>query len=343
MKGNPVTLKDIANELGVSMGTVSRALKDYPGISEKTKKAVKELAKKMKYRPNPVALNLKSQRSKIIGVVCPKIFHTFFSSVISGIMDVADKEGYTVILVQTNESYKKEVKEAKVLLQSPLEGLLISTTFETTKYDHIEQFLDYGIPVVQYDRINDSLETSKIRVDDYEGAYNATQHLIDQGCRRIALVRGKLIPLIQRRLAGFKDALEANGLTFSEDMVLETKTSDMEEGIHLTDDLLQLPKKPDGVLSFADVTALGLMQGLKSKGVKIPEEIAIVGFNDSTMSELIEPSLSSVAQPGEKMGKRAARILFREIEVVKNDDDPIPEEVTLKTELVVRDSSKKAN
>jgi len=340
MKGNPVTLKDIANELGVSMGTVSRALKDYPGISAKTKKAVKDLAKKLKYRPNPVALNLKSQRSKIIGVVCPKIFHTFFSSVISGIMHAADKEGYTVIIVQTNESYKKEVKEAKVLLQSPLEGLLISTTFETEKYDHIEQFLDYGIPVVQYDRINDKLDTSKIHVDDYDGAYEATQHLIDQGCKKIALVRGKLIPLIQRRLEGFKDALKANGLKFSEDLVLETKTSDIEEGVELTSGLLELKPKPDGILSFADDTALGLMKGLKAKGIRIPQDIAIVGFNDSDMSTLVEPALSTVAQPGYKMGKRAAKILFREIEVVKNDDDPIPEEVTLKTELVIRSSSK---
>ena len=132
MKTGPVTLKDIATELGVSMGTVSRALKDYPGISDKTKKAVKDLAKKLKYRPNPIALNLKNQRTKIIGVVCPKLFHTFFSEVVSGIMDMADQHGYTVMVVQTNESYRKEVKETKVLLQSPLEGLLISSTFETT-------------------------------------------------------------------------------------------------------------------------------------------------------------------------------------------------------------------
>lgn len=341
MKGNPVTLKDIANELGVSMGTVSRALKDYPGISDKTKKAVKDLAKKLKYRPNPVALNLKRQRSKIIGVVCPKIFHTFFSSVINGIMKAADKEGYTVILVQTDESYKKEVKEAKVLLQSPLEGLLISTTFETQHYTHLEQFLDYGIPVVQYDRINDDLDTSKIHVDDYDGAFQATQHLIDQGCKHIALVRGKLIPLIKRRLEGFQDALKANGLSYSDEMVLETKTSEIEEGVELTDDLLKLSQRPDGVLSFADVTALGLMKGLKARGIRIPEDIAIVGFNDSDMSTLVEPSLTAVAQPGYKMGKTAANILFREIEVVKNDDDPIPEEVTLKTELVIRESSKK--
>ncbi len=341
MKGNPVTLKDIANELGVSMGTVSRALKDYPGISEKTRKAVKALAKKLKYRPNPIALNLKSQRSKIIGVVCPKIFHTFFSAVISGIMDAADKEGYTVILVQTNESYKKEVKEAKVLLQSPLEGLLVSSTFETVKYDHIEQFLDYGIPVVQYDRINDKLDTSKIRVDDYEGAFKATQHLIDQGCKNIALVRGKLIPLIRRRLEGFQDALKANNFEFDESMVIETKTSDIEEGVKLTKELLKLPTRPDGVLSFADVTALGLMQGLKEQGIQMPKDIAVVGFNDSQMSTLIEPSLSTVAQPGYKMGRQAADILFREIEVIKNDDDPIPQEVTLKTELIIRESSLK--
>ena len=340
MRGNPATLKDIATELGISMGTVSRALKDYPGISEKTKIAVKELAKKLKYRPNPVAVNLKHRRSKIIGVICPKLFHTFFSSVVNGIMSVADEQGYTVILVQTNESYAKEIKETKVLLDSPLEGLLVSSAFETQNYDHIQQFLDYGLPVVQYDRINDDLDTTKVYVDDFEGAYKATQHLIDQGCRNIALVRGMTIPLIARRVEGFKAALAAHGIPYREDLVLETKTSDMSEGIHLTDQLLDLPKV-DAVLSFSDVIALGLMKGLKSRNILIPEDIAIVGFNDSDMSTLVEPGLSTIAQPAYEMGEAAAQILFHEIEVVKNDDDPIPQSVKLQTELIVRGSSMK--
>ena len=341
MKTGPVTLKDIATELGVSMGTVSRALKDYPGISDKTKKAVKELAKKMKYRPNPIALNLKNQRSKIIGVVCPKLFHTFFSEVVSGIMDMADKHGYTVMLVQTNESYRKEVKETKVLSQSPLEGLLISATFETTNFGHIEQFLDYGIPVVQFDRISDQLQTSQISVDDYEGAYSATQHLIDQGCRNISLVRGRLIPLIKQRVEGYKDALKANGLKYDENLIIETKTSDIEEGIELASKVLELKPRVDAVFSLADVTALGLIDGLKRQNVSIPEDIAIVGFNDSTMSTLIEPSLSAVSQPAYEMGQIACDRLLNEIEIVKNDDEPIFTSETLKTKLIVRNSSLK--
>lgn len=341
MKTGPVTLKDIANELGVSMGTVSRALKDYPGISDKTKKAVKDLAKKLKYRPNPIALNLKNQRSKIIGVVCPKLFHTFFSEVVSGIMDMADEYGYTVILVQTNESYRKEVKETKVLLQSPLEGLLISSTFETTNYRHIEQFLDYGIPVVQFDRISDAIQTSKISVDDYEGAYSATQHLIEQGCKNIALVRGKMIPLIKQRVEGFKDALKANGLKFQENQVIETKTSDIEEGMDLASKVLELRPKVDAVFSLADVTALGLIEGLKKQNVNIPNDIAIVAFNDSTMSRLIEPSLSAISQPAYEMGKKACDRLLNEIEIVKNDDEPIYNAEILKTKLIVRGSSLK--
>ena len=341
MKTGPVTLKDIATELGVSMGTVSRALKDYPGISDKTKKAVKELAKKMKYRPNPIALNLKNQRSKIIGVVCPKLFHTFFSEVVSGIMDMADKHGYTVMLVQTNESYRKEVKETKVLSQSPLEGLLISATFETTNFGHIEQFLDYGIPVVQFDRISDQLQTSQISVDDYEGAYSATQHLIDQGCRNISLVRGRLIPLIKQRVKGYKDALKANGLKYDENLIIETKTSDIEEGIELASKVLELKPRVDAVFSLADVTALGLIDGLKRQNVSIPDDIAIVGFNDSTMSTLIEPSLSAVSQPAYEMGQIACDRLLNEIEIVKNDDEPIFTSETLKTKLIVRNSSLK--
>ena len=341
MKSGPVTLKDIANQLGVSMGTVSRALKDYPGISEKTKAAVRALAKELKYRPNPVAQNLKSQRSKIIGVVCPKIFHTFFSAAINGIMEVADENGYSVILVQTNESFEKELKETSVLLESPLEGLLISATFETEEYGHIQRFQDYGIPVVQFDRITDDLESSRILVDDYEGAFTATKHLIEQGCKRIALVRGKLIPLIQRRVQGFLDALKEGGISYREDLVFENTTSDIEEGIELAGQIANLDERPDAIFAFADVTALGLIMGLKAHGVKIPEDIAIVGFNDSTMSTLIEPALTAVAQPAFEMGKKAAETLLREIEVLKNDDDPIHAQTVLQTQLVVRNSSRK--
>ncbi len=341
MKSGPVTLKDIANQLGVSMGTVSRALKDYPGISEKTKAAVRALAKELKYRPNPVAQNLKSQRSKIIGVVCPKIFHTFFSAAINGIMEVADEQGYSVILVQTNESYDKEVKETSILLDSPLEGLLITSTFETKDYEHIQRFQDYGIPVVQFDRITDDLESSRIFVDDYEGAFTATKHLIEQGCKRIALVRGQMIPLIQRRVQGFLDALEESGVPYYEDLVFENTTSDIEEGIELAKKIAWLDERPDAVFAFADVTALGLIMGLKSEGVRIPRDIAIIGFNDSTMSTLVEPALTAVAQPAFEMGRKAAETLLHEIEVLKNDDDPIHAQTILKTELIVRDSSRK--
>ncbi|MEM9327433.1 MAG: LacI family DNA-binding transcriptional regulator [Bacteroidota bacterium] len=341
MKSGPVTLKDIANQLGVSMGTVSRALKDYPGISDKTKEAVRALAKELKYRPNPVAQNLKSQRSKIIGVVCPKIFHTFFSAAINGIMEVADESGYSVILVQTNESFEKELKETSVLLESPLEGLLVSSTFETSNYDHIQRFQDYGIPVVQFDRITDDLESSRILVDDYEGAFTATQHLIEQGCRRIALVRGQLIPLIQQRVQGFLDALKDQGVPFREDLVFENTTSDIEEGIVLAREITSLKERPDAIFAFADVTALGLIMGLKKEGVKIPEDIAVVGFNDSTMSTLVEPSLTAIAQPAFQMGRKAAETLLHEIEVLKNDDEPIHSQTILKTELIVRASSLK--
>ena len=341
MKSGPVTLKDIANQLGVSMGTVSRALKDYPGISEKTKAAVRALAKELKYRPNPVAQNLKSQRSKIIGVVCPKIFHTFFSAAINGIMEVADENGYSVILVQTNESFEKEVKETSILLESPLEGLLISATFETQSYEHVQRFQDYGIPVVQFDRISDELESSRILVDDYEGAYTATKHLIDQGCQKIALVRGQMIPLIQRRVQGFLDALKEGGVPYREDMVFENTTSDIEEGIELARKIASLKERPDAVFAFADVTALGLITGLKQEGVRIPEDIAVVGFNDSTMSQLVEPTLTAVAQPAFEMGKKAAETLLHEIEVLKHDDDPIHSQNVLKTELIIRDSSRK--
>jgi LacI family transcriptional regulator len=221
MKFNQVTIKDIARELGISPSTVSRALKDHPDISVQTKKAVNELADKLNYQPNIVALNLRQKKTNTIGVIIPEIVHFFFSTVISGIEDVAYTAGYNVILAQSNESYQRELTDMKALFNSRVDGMLISISRETTNFDHIESIISKGMPIVFYDRMYNSPTSSKVIVDDYAGSKEGVNHLIEQGCKRIAHLNGSPNLIISiDRLRGYKDALEENGLKYDETLVV---------------------------------------------------------------------------------------------------------------------------
>ncbi len=340
MKASHVTLKDIAKELGISTTTVSRALKDYPDISNKTKKAVVELAERLKYRPNPIALNLRKNKSNIIGVIIPEIVHHFFSTIISGIMEVADEAGYTVMLCQTNETYRQEVREASVLLSSRVDGLLMSLSNETEDVRHIEEFQRVGIPVVLFDKVSDQVESTKVIVDDYEGAFHAVEHLIEQGCRKIALLRGPLMAYnTQKRFSGYLDALKKHQIQVEESLILECKSFSLQEGAELAQQLLRLPQMPDAIFGLADQVAIGALHALKAKHIKIPQEIAVVGFSDWEMASLIEPALSSVYQPGYEMGKTATKLLLNEILLGQQDQDPVLITKMLPTQLKVRSSS----
>ena len=231
MKYTQVTIKDIARELGISPSTVSRALKDHPDISPKTKKVVNELAERLNYQPNIVALSLRQSKTNTIGVIIPEIVHFFFSTIISGIEDVAYSAGYNVILAQSNESEAREMSDLKALFNSRVDGLLMSVSRETSTYDHIEAILAKGMPIVFFDRVYNNPKLSKVIVDDFAGAKEATLHLIRQGCRRIAHLEGPPnLEISKQRLEGYRQALEENGIPFSKELVVICPSGTIEEG-----------------------------------------------------------------------------------------------------------------
>ena len=341
MKKGQVTLKDIAKHLGVSVATVSRALKDFPDIGAETKAAVKKLAEEWNYRPNTLAVGLRKQKSKIIGVIIPEIVHHFFSSVISGIMDEMEQHGYSIMLFQSNETLFREQRDIDVLLNSRVDGLMISLSNNTTTFEHISNAQKMGIPVVLFDKVTDELDCSQVVVDDQEGAYLATKHLIDQGCKRIAHIRGPEHPKnAHDRLQGYINALHDAGISVDESLILSCEKVIHEEGYQFAKQLLALPTPPDGIFAITDAVAIGAMVAIKEHGLHIPTDIALVGFSNWRMAAVVEPTLTSIHQPGYEMGQAASRILLEEINVSKSENIQ-HQKIVLKTNLVIRDSSVK--
>ncbi|MTI22289.1 LacI family transcriptional regulator [Fulvivirga sp. RKSG066] len=340
MKGSQVTIKDIAKALDISPSTVSRALKDHPDISPATKKAVKELAEELNYQPNSIALSLRQRKSNTIGVIIPEIVHFFFSTVISGIEDVAYDAGYSVIVSQSNESYDREVMDTQALFNNRVDGMLISMSRETTNYDHFLSIYKKGMPMVFFDRACDALKTSQVLVDDFDGAYQATEHLIKQGYQRIAHLGGPVSLLISRkRLEGYKAALKAYNVPLDESLILSDHSSDDEDNAkEITSMLLDSPNPPDALFAINDIAALGAMMAVKEKGLKIPKDFGLVGFSNWRFTSMTDPAMTTIDQPGFAMGQEAARLLIKEIEA-KEDEVIEPETITLKTNIIVRASS----
>ncbi len=338
MRSNQITIKDIARILGISPSTVSRALKDHPDINSDTKKAVNELAHKLKYQPNAVALSLKNSRSNTIGIIIPEIVHHFFSSVISGIEDVASQKGFTVIICQSNESYDREVANARTLLSHRVDGILVSISKETHSFDHLIDIQEGGIPLVFFDRIAPGINVDQVIINDMEASYKATRHLIETGKKRIAHFAGPQRLIIGRdRLQGYLNALAEAGLPVDNRLIIEADT--FEKARNAAVELLDAGIVPDGIFAVNDLTAIGAMQAIQKRGYKIPEEISIVGFSDGRLSGITDPNLSSVDQHGYEMGTTAAEILFSRIMAVNKEF--IPEIKVLKADLIVRGSSVK--
>lgn len=339
MKSTNITIKDLARKLDVSASTVSRALKDHPDISEETKKAVKDLAKQLNYQPNTIALSLRQSKTNTIGVIIPEIAHFFFSTVVSGIEDIAYSNGYNVIITQSNESYNKEVIDTQALFNSRVDGILVSVARNTKNYDHFTQLIQREMPFVFFDRVIEAINACKVIVDDEQGAYEATQHLIEQGYKRIAHLAGPLNLIIsQNRLNGYKAAIADNKYMIDDRIIITCGLGTYEEAEHITNELLDARLPPDAIFANNDVAAYGAMTAIKKRKMKIPEEIAIVGFSNWRFSGLIEPALSSVTQPGFKMGQEAAKLLLKQIDM-KDSEQLITETITLKTNLLVRESS----
>jgi len=341
MKSTQVTIKDIARELSISPSTVSRALKDHPDISPETKRIVNELAKELNYQPNAIALSLRGGKTNTIGVIVPEIIHFFFSTIISGIEEVAYGAGYNVIICQTNESYLREVTDTNALLSSKVDGMLVSISRETKNYDHLKEVKDRGIPLVFFDRFCEEMNTSRVIVDDFDGAFHAVEQLIEQGCKRIAHLEGPPNLLISKnRLEGYNIAHQKHGLITDPQLIRIAAIGTKEEGFELTEELLQLKERPDAIFCHNDLAAYGAMQAIKKAKLDIPEDIAVFGFSNWQFSSFIEPSLSTVIQPGFEMGMIAAELLIDEMKAKEGEYEFVTRK--LKAELAIRDSSKKS-
>jgi LacI family transcriptional regulator len=337
MKGHQATIKDIAKALGISPSTVSRALKDHPDISPKTKDKVKKLAAQLQYRPNAIALSLKHSKSFTIGLIIPEIVHHFFSSIISGVSDVAYSSGYKVMITQSNESYEREVADAQALMASRVDGVLISVSKESTNYDHLRNLEKNGIPIVFFDRAVESISTDKVVVDDVNGAFQAVTHLLEQGCKKILhLTAPDHLLITKNRLEGYKRALSRAGVPFDENLIVQCDTYN--GAIIRLEKLIKNKELDiDGVFAVNDATAIGAMRGIKNAGLKVPQDIKVVGFTNGLISLMTEPQLTTIEQHGFEMGQIAARILLSRID--NQDEFYIPETRVLKTELIIRESS----
>lgn len=340
MKLEQATIKDIAKELNVSTSTVSRALKDYPGISSETKRKVKEIADRLNYRPNAIALSLRKSRSFTIGVIVPEVVHFFFSTVISGIEEVANSRGYNVILSQTNEKLEREKSSIATMLSNQIDGVLVSYSKETNDFDHFSNLLEKGFPIVFFDRVPDIPQSINVVVNDYSGAYEATKHLIQQGYRKIVHLAGPAnLKISKERIRGYQDALNDHGLPVDPSFIVECTKGTDDEAQKITSEILEtFSERPDAFFANNDMAAVGAMLACKAAGLKVPEEVGIVGFSNWQFCSMIDPSLSSVAQPGHKLGAKATEILLDVIEKKVQPED-FKDSIVLQTELLVRNSS----
>ena len=305
----PVTLKDIAEKLNISITTVSKALKDYPDVSKKTKRLVKETASLLNYKPNSFAVNLRTKESKTIGLIIPEIVHHFFSSVINGIINQAEKKGYLVIILQSNESYELEKKQIDLLLAKRVDGILISLANESTDYSHLNEILNQNVPLVMFDKIAKLVNCSKVIINDRQAAAIATQHLIDIGCKHIAHFRGPLLPQNSiDRFLGYKKTLLDNDLKYDSSLVYISDDMSFENGKTNISKMLSEHEHVDGIFINTDLVAVGAIAELNNRGIKVPEDIAIVGFSNWFMSSVISPKLTTINQPGFDMGKQSFKL-----------------------------------
>jgi len=335
MKHHQVTIKDIAQQLSISPSTVSRALKDHPDININTRKAVKELAKKLNYKPNKVALSLLNNSSKIIGVIIPEIIHHFFSSVISGIEKKANDAGYNIMICQSNESYEKEINTVQALLSSHIDGLIISISKQTEKFEHLKDIQEMGIPLVFFDRICNEIKADNVTIDDFDGAYKITEHLINCGRKNIIHLSGPQNLLIgTKRKEGYISALKKNNIPINNNNIIFCDTHDM--ALEIVPKLLQKNKNIDGIFAVNDETAIGAMKAIKKYGLKIPEDIAVGGFTNSKISQMSDPDLTTIDQRGYEIGETATELLINRI---NNPDEENNISKVLKTELIIRNST----
>ncbi len=339
IKEKEVTIYDIARKLNFSIATVSRALKNDPVVSKKTKDMIAKLAEEMGYRSNHFARNLRNQNTNTIGLIVGKLNSYFISTVIAGIESVANSEGYNLIISQSSESFEKEKASAKTMFNNRVDGLLVSLAYDTEDISHYDPFFKKNIPLIFFDRVKSNAKCTNFIIDNRKAAFEAVSHLINTGCKRIVHITATPKQNVYvERLKGYKQALLKYNLLFKESDIIITNLS-FESGAIAAKGILQMHPLPDGVFVANDNCAVGCMLALKQAGIKIPEDIAFVGFNNDPVSKVIEPNLTTIDYPGYEMGKAACNNLINHLNgtAIINSTDSI----ILKSELIIRDSSKR--
>lgn len=337
LNGKEVTIYDLARELNISIATVSRALKDDPVVSKKTKKKIFDLAAERGYRSNFFARSLRNQRTQTIGVIVPRLNSYFMATVIAGMESIANNSGYNLIISQSSESAEKERTNARTMFDNRVDGLLVSLAYDTDDIEHFEMFFKKNIPLIFFDRVAEHKNCTNILIDNRKAAYEATSHLIEQGCRNIVHITATPKRNVYvDRLQGYKQALAEHDLPFDPNNIIIGNLS-QEAGADAAEVIRQMSARPDGVFVSNDNCAVGCMLALKQAGFKIPGDIAFAGFNNDPVSKVIEPNLTTINYPGYEMGEVAARNLINHL----NGTSPLhsTNTIVLRSELIVRASS----
>ena len=334
-----VTIQDLADELSTTTSTISRALRNHPSISVGMKERVHALAKAKNYQVNSMAANLRSGRSRNIGIVIPRINRDFFANVISGIEEVANEEGYSVVICQTHDDYDKEKRCIDAFLRTRVEGVIISVGLETKDFSHLDQIKGLNVPLIFFDRVQEGSKSISIVNDDVEGAYQAVSHLIEMGYTRIAHLAGPdHINIYRNRKEGYIKSLKSHDIKIAEDLIIENNLR-YESGIECVEKLMSLKNPPDAIFSSSDYAAMGAMNWLKENNFIIPDDIGIVGYSNEKFTSYISPSLTSVDQHSLEMGKYAAKTFFDMIKT--KESELIMTSLSINPKLIIRESSKR--
>jgi len=336
----PLTMKDIARELGISVATVSRALKDSPRISAERRAAIQQYAREHNFTPNVIAESLRHSKvkpQKLIGVIIPDFVHYYFASVLKGIEEEASSQGYRILVATSQERYEREVRICQSFYENKVCGIIVSQAKDTLHYEHFQKLMDAGVPLVFYDRICTGLNASRVVVDDYMGAYNAVSHLIDSGCRHIAFYGAPMtMEISKNRFNGYKDALLKHGLQYDADITRVCDNRADAEAI--TPEILKMENRPDAFFAINDDTAIGILYTAKRMGFRIPDDISICGFTNGYRAVACDPMLTTVEQRGEKVGEEAADILIGHVE--GNIPMDKAERRIVRTRLIIRGTTK---
>ncbi|MFC5625158.1 LacI family DNA-binding transcriptional regulator [Algoriphagus winogradskyi] len=338
MRNGKTTIHDIAEKLQVTASTVSRALNNNPRISDATKKRVQKAAKELNYQPNNIASALRSGRSKLIGVVVPTANRNFFSSVIRGIEEIANSLNYKVVISQSYDDYEKEMQTIEALLNVQVDGVIASIGKTTENVDHFKKVIKKGIPLVLFDRVTNELDVSQVVIDDYFGAFQATEHLIQEGCKRIVhFSNSQNINIYKERKRGYEDALLKHGIPVDPELIIFSKLQ-LEDGRRCMQEIIDSKIIFDAVFSSSDYSIMGAMQVLKENGYKLPQDVKLVGFGDEPFTSFTEPTLTTVNQKSIPMGNITAETFF-EILNQKDQSNTLSKRTILKPELIIRNSS----